>query len=372
MIIGIDASRAYVGDRTGTENYSYHLIKEILRLPESKNHTFVLFIRPNAILPRYLDGYSNVIIKLVNYRYLWTQIGLAWETWQKPSLDILWIPAHTLPILRNPKVRTAVTIHGLEYQWLPEYKNWLQKWYLPLSTFYAAKSADILIAVSEFTKKELEKVLHNNIFNIKVIHEGVEIEANRVKNSPKNILDKYTVSNLEYILFVGTVQPRKNLGQLIEAFSIFSRLNPRYKLVIAGSIGWLAEEILRSPHRFDVDEKVVFAGRVSSQELTALYNQASMYVQPSITEGFGLPILEAMASGIPVITSDGGALAEINDGAGIVVPIGENFVSQLADAMESVIHNPSLSKKMVLAGKKRVLELSWQNAAKTTLNTLLK
>lgn len=323
------------------------------------------------MLPRYLDGYSNVIIKLVKYRYLWTQLGLAWETWKKPGLDILWIPAHTLPILRNPKVKTAVTIHGLEYQWLPEYKNWLQKWYLPLSTFYAAKSADILIAVSEFTKKELEKVLHNSTLNIKVIHEGVEVEVSRVKKIATKVLDKYAVVSLEYILFVGTVQPRKNLGQLIEAFSIFSRQNPKYKLVIAGSVGWLAEEILQSPHRFDVAEKVIFAGRVSSEELLGLYAQASIYVQASITEGFGLPILEAMANSIPVITSDGGALAEINGGAGIVVPIGDGFVTQLADAMESVVHNPSLSKKMVLAGKKRVLKLSWQNAAKNTLNQLL-
>ncbi len=371
MIIGIDASRAYVSERTGTENYSYHLIKEILRLPESKKHTFVLFIRPNSILPQYLDGYSNLIVKVVKMKYLWTQLGLAWETWQKPILDRLWIPAHTLPVLRNPKTKTVVTIHGVEYKWLPEYKNWLQKWYLPLSTYYAAKSADTLIAVSQFTKNELEKELHNSTMNIKVIHEGVTIEVNRVKNTDKSVLDKYGVLPDKYVLFVGTVQPRKNLVQLIDGFSEFSRVNPGYKLVIAGGIGWMAEEILRAPNQYEVAELVVFTGRVSETELSALYQSASVYVQPSITEGFGLPILEAMANNVPVITSNGGALSEICGSAGIVIPIGDQFVSRLSKTIENVVKDQTMIKKMIVEGKKRVESLNWKNAARETLKVLL-
>ena len=371
MIIGIDASRAYIGQRTGTENYSYHLIKEMLRLPESKTHTFVLFIRPNSILPDYLDGYSNVIVKEIKFRYLWTQLGLAWETWQKPILDRLWIPAHTLPVLRNPKLKTVVTIHGLEYEWLPEYKNWLQKWYLPLSTFYAAKSASSLIAVSLFTKKQLKKVFPNIAFDIKVIHEGVEIDSNRVKISKGEALEKFGILPGKYILFVGTVQPRKNLVQLIEAFSVFSRLNPGYKLVVAGGIGWMAEEILKAPAKYDVAELVVFTGRVSEADLSQLYQSAAVYVQPSITEGFGLPILEAMANDVPVITSNGGALPEINADAGIVVALGDSFVVQLAQKIETVVKNQTMSGKMIVSGKKRVMSLSWQKAAAETLKVLL-
>ena len=181
MIIGIDSSRAFVSDKTGTENYSYHVITAMLRLPESREHTFVLFTRPNAVLPSELLLYSNLMVKEVRWPYLWTQAGLAYSSWlmaygknQNQYLDVLWIPAHTLPILRNPKIRTVVTIHGLEYQWLPEYKNWLQKWYLPLSTIYAAKYADKLIAVSKFTSHQLQKELHTDKNKIKVIYEGVE------------------------------------------------------------------------------------------------------------------------------------------------------------------------------------------------------
>jgi glycosyltransferase involved in cell wall biosynthesis len=144
---------------------------------QNQPHTFVLFISPNTQVPAELGGFTNVIVKVIPFRHLWTQVGLAWETWKHPPLDVLWIPAHTLPVLRKPGIKTVVTIHGLEYQWLPEYKNLLQRWYLPLSTFYAAKSADTLIAVSQFTAQQLQKELHTSSKKIKVIHEGVRLSS---------------------------------------------------------------------------------------------------------------------------------------------------------------------------------------------------
>ncbi len=369
MIIGIDASRAFIDDRTGTENYSYHVITQILQLPEAKKHGFVLFTRPNAKVPSEIGGYDNVIVKNINFKYLWTQVGLAWETWKKPQIDVLWIPAHTLPILRMPGIQTVVTIHGLEYQWLPEYKNILQKWYLPLSTYYAAKEADGIIAVSEFTAKQLQKETHISKKKIKVIHEGVELHTPGVKgaNTPGVVGP--------YILFVGSVQPRKNLVALVEAFSQL-RLHLRgdmsqIKLVIAGGIGWMAGDILQAPARFGVQEKVVFTGRISDLELGNLYSHALMYVQPSITEGFGLPVLEAMGHGIPVISSDGGALSEVVGSAGIIVSLNNDFVSELAKAMSKLCENSGIRTKLIAAGNKRVSELTWSQTAEKTLKFLI-
>jgi len=364
MVIGIDSSRAFIDGRTGTENYSYHLVTEIIRLPEARLHTFVLFTRPNAILPNELVGYSNIIIKSVNWRYLWTQIGLAWETWQEPRIDVLWVPAHTLPILRNPKVKTVVTIHGLEYQWLPEYKNLLQRWYLPLSTKYAAKYGDQLIAVSNFTAKQLKKELHTNPKKIKVIYEGVGESPTRYAG------EKCGIQLGKYLLFVGTIQPRKNLVALIEAFSIFARELPDYKLVIAGGTGWMADEVFRSPSKYGIQEKVVFSGRVDDLVLNNLYANACVYVSPSITEGFGLPILEAMNAGVPVVTSDGGALGEVVGEAGIIVGITEEFPRRLANAMVSLIADQKQRIKLIAMGYKRVRELSWRKAAISTLKVL--
>ncbi len=399
MIIGIDASRAFVDDRTGTENYSYHVITQILQLPEAKKHSFVLFTRPNAKVPSEIDGYDNVIVKNVNYRYLWTQLGLALETWKQfvnpysskavnPDenmknkrihgftdsryLDVLWIPAHTLPIFRRSGIQTVVTIHGLEYQWLPEYKNILQKWYLPLSTYYAAKNATGIISVSEYTAKQLQKETLIDKKSIKVIHEGVEIDRIAVNPySRKSVISGLDITHEKYVLFVGSVQPRKNLVALIEAFSLFSRSNLLHKLVIAGGIGWMADDILQAPAKYNISENVVFTGRVSDAVLDGLYSHAQMYVQPSITEGFGLPVLEAMGHGVPVICSDGGALSEVVGEAGVIVSLKNGFVSELAKTMTKISENSELRVKMTARGKKRVSELTWSKTAKETLKYLI-
>ena len=155
LIIGIDASRAEQNDRTGTENYSRELIEAILALPESKKHKFRLYNRENIPWPRF-----------------WTQGGLALEILKHPP-DVLFIPAHTLPVLRPGRVRTVVTIHGLEYEYLPQYYQFPQKLYLNKSTEYAVRHADRLIAVSNWTKTQLVERLQADPNKITVIHEGI-------------------------------------------------------------------------------------------------------------------------------------------------------------------------------------------------------
>lgn len=368
MVIGIDCSRAFVEDKTGTENYSYHLIKHMVRLPEADQHQFVLFTRPKALIPGWV-GKKNVQIRPIHWRYLWTQIGLAGETW-KTRLNVLWVPSHTLPILRKPGMATVVTIHGLEYQWLPEYRNWLQSWYLPLSTMYAAARATQLIAVSKFTRSQLHRQLHTDSKKVKVVYEGVEKTKPLDQSTVDTILTKYGLQDKRYILFVGSVQPRKNLVALTRAFAQFTQRNGEYKLVIAGGMGWMAEEVLRTPREVGISEKVVFTGRVADLVLHALYQGASVYAQPSVTEGFGLPIIEAMASGVPVVASDGGALPEVVQEAGLVVPLGKDFEKNLARGLERVIKSNQLRVMLVKAGKQRVSVLTWQKAAAETFKVL--
>lgn len=360
MIIGIDASRAFGSGKTGTEYYSYHLIKHLISLPESREQDFVLFIRPNTVLPSWIKK-KNVQIKIIKLRYLWTQLGLAWETYSKLKIDVLWVPAHTLPVLGRPSLKTVVTIHGLEYQWLPEYRNWLQKWYLPLSTYFAAKRSTQLIAVSKFTRDQLVKELHISAKKIKVIHEGVE---SKVTKGNKIDLKRY-------ILFVGTVQPRKNLVSLIEAFALVVKEIPDLMLVIAGGIGWMAEDVLRAPSRLNIQDKVIFTGRVSEETLSGLYGSCLVYVQPSWTEGFGLPVLEAMESGAPVISSSGGALPEVVGDDGIVVQLNKDFVANLAKQITGLVINKKARASYIAKGKKRVRVFTWAKAAKSTLKLLL-
>ncbi len=375
MVIGIDASRAFVDERTGTENYSYELITHILRLTTAKKHTFVLFIRPNAKLPKELDGYSNVIVKLINFPILWTQVGLALATWGS-KLDVLWVPAHTLPVLRKRQLKTVVTIHGLEYKYLREYNNLLQRWYLPLSTFYAAREASRLICVSESTKRDLIAETGVDTEKISVIYEGAyeKLEIRSKKYGTIEILEKYGIEAKKYILFVGTVQPRKNVGSLIVAFARVRQAYPDYKLVIAGGIGWDAEHDLGLPEALGIPDVVIYTGRVSSEVLQVLYLGASIYVQPSWTEGFGLPVLEAMAYGVPVIVSDGGALPEVVGDAGIVVPLAggsDRFDMQLTKTIaELIAADPKRQRELIKSGTLRVRQFSWNSAAEKTLKVI--
>ncbi|MFH2019568.1 MAG: glycosyltransferase family 1 protein [bacterium] len=369
MVIGIDCSRALSEGRTGTENYSYYLIRELLRLPAVKKHRFVLYIRPKVQVPSWMRG-KGVEIRRIKMKYLWTQVGLARETWGD-KLDVLLIPAHTLPLLRRPGIRTVVTIHGLEYKWLPEYKNLLQRWYLPISTFYAARKADKLIAVSQFTRLQLIDELGVDEKKIEVIYEGVQGRTGKeAVNSLGEVLRKYGLLEKKYLFFVGTLQPRKNLSALIRTFSLVSEKYPEMKLVLAGGSGWLVKEIYQAANQSKVVERIVFTGRVSDEELDQLYRGAKLYLQPSIQEGFGLPVLEAMRRGVPVIASDGGALPEIVGGAGVVVRLGKGFEERLASAIDERWRDTSLQTIMIEAGKKRASEYSWKVTAQKTFKVL--
>ncbi len=375
MRIGIDASRAFGEQRTGTENYSYQMIRHILALPEAKNDEFVLYVRtppaPSLIKEGARGGGVQVEVKQIPQKFLWTQIGLAARTWLD-SLDVLWVPAHTLPVLRKPGLKTVVTIHGIEYEWLPAFENVLQRWYLPLSTKYAVAQADRIIAVSEFTKKQLVARLGAEANKIEVVWEGVSPFA--FGHPPLNlrggtkggdILKKYDLQSKKYLLFIGTVQPRKNLVRLIEAFS---RLPGELKLVIAGKPGWGYQEILRAPEKYGVVGRVKFTGYVDDIERDILLANARVYVQPSITEGFGLPVVEAFAAGVPVVASRGGALAEVVGEAGRLFEAESE--GEMEGQLRSVIKDARLRGKLIRAGIKRVGEFGWETAAIKTYNIL--
>lgn len=374
MVIGIDCSRAFGVDRTGTENYSYHIISHMVRLPTTARHKLVLFTRPNVAIPDWL-GMRPVEVVTIGRDRLWTQLGLAKATWET-KLDVLWVPAHTLPIWRKPGLKTVVTIHGLEYRWLPEYQNWLQRWYLPLSTFYAAKSADKIIAVSKFTAAQLKDELDIPEAKIKVIYEGVSaVDEKQPGELPGKVGAKLSLKHglvgKSYLLFVGTIQPRKNLASLVMAFAQIADEYRELQLVIVGARGWLADADFRAVKVTGIADRVVFAGRVSDLELAWMYQHAVIYVQPSWQEGFGLPVLEAMKWGTPVVTSDGGALKEVAGEAAVVVPHGKDFVSRFAKAMKQLLSDKGRRQQLASAGKRRAAAWTWERTAKMVLQELV-
>lgn len=348
MIIGIDASRAGITGKTGTENYSAELIRELLQLPEAKKYKWRLYDRQN-----------------IPWRKLWTQGGLALELFRRPP-DVLWIPAHTLPVFRPRRLRTVVTIHGLEYEYLPQYYQFPQKLYLNKSTEYAVKHANRLIAVSDWTKNQLVDRLGADPKKIYVIHEGIgqRILSSKLQQlTPeykRQIRHKYNLPE-NYILFVGTIQPRKNLARLIEA------LSKGVHLVLAGKPGWMYGEILAAAKK---NRRVRLIGRVAEADLPAVYKLAQAFVYPSLMEGFGLPVLEAMTLGIPVICSNRGALPEVAGKAALLVD--PEDTAGLAKAIRLILANPELREGLIEAGYRQAAKFSWAEAAKLTLKVLAK
>lgn len=366
MFIGIDASRAFIGERTGTENYSYNLIRNLAEIDRS-NYYF-LYTKPDQKINFPLP--QNFKVQPIFFPRLWTQLGLAFESLLRPP-EILFIPAHTMPVIRRPSLKVVVTIHGIEYEYLPQYYQFPQRLYLNKTTEYAVRQADHLIAVSRWTKKQLVERLGGDPKKISVVYEGV---SPKIHPRGGNILSPRGCYKGEYILFVGTIQPRKNLVHLIEAFS---KLQVQVQvqdlalnLIIAGKLGWMYEEILQAPKRFGVEKRVKFLGYVSDEKLASLYTKALFFVLPSLCEGFGLPVLEAMRFGCPVIASRAGALPEIVGQAGLLV--NPYQVEEIVEAMKLVGESPELREALREKGFRRVRQFSWQKAAEETIKVFEK
>lgn len=368
MIIGIDASRAFVKDPAGPEYYSWHLIKSLTKV--DRKNKYLLYLRPNQKIDFKLP--KNFKAKTLHFPHLWTQAGLAIETVLNPPA-VIFVPSHTLPLLTRilrPQLPIVVTVHGLEGKYLPQsghkwthfYRNWSIEW--------AVRFAHRLIAVSNDTKNDIIKTYKISSNKIKVIHEGVDLK-NFQKEGQAKTKRNYRLG--QYILFVGTIQPRKNLVRLIHAFSRFSNKKrnkfafENISLVIAGKLGWLYDKVLEAPSRFGVKDRVFFLGRVPDYDLPRLYKGAKAFVLPSLTEGFGLPILEAQAAGIPVGVSKAGALPEVaGDGALFFNPL---HVEDITETLEKLLKTQT-AKMLIKKGIENAKKFSWENTAYNTVKLL--
>ena len=359
MLIGIDASRTAKEEKTGTENYSWNLINALAGA--DKKNRYVLYF--NKIPSNFEISQANFSTKMIYSPRFWTQGRLAWECLTHPP-DILFVPAHTIPVLRRPNLKTVVTVHDLGAEFLAEYHQWPQKIYLNWSTEYIAKHATHLIAVSNFTKKDLMHTLKVPSSRISVVYEGVDTKFfyPRPDWEIKQVKASYGIGR-DYLLYVGTIQPRKNLVRLIEAFANSGLKN--VDLVLAGSGGWLNEEIYKTPEKLSISNRVRFLGYVASEDLPALYSGAVGLAFPSLYEGFGLPILEAFACRCPVLTSKTGAMIEVTGEAAFLVdPFSKD---EIAAGLTKLATDKTLRENLIEKGGARVKGFSWEKTAVETV-----
>ena len=318
--IAIDASRISVAERTGTERYSYELLAALARIDHW--HPYTLYTNG---LPATLPPLGpNFTLRSLPLPRLWThaRLGPALVR-ERPAL--LFVPAHVVPLLHPTSV---VTLHDLGYLVFPTAHPARRRLELHLTTRWSLHAARHIIAISQATKADLVRHYGADPARITVVYHG--LSPNFRPTSDPAVLVRHGLQQSgeaaprPYFFYVGTLQPRKNLARLLDAFAnanqrLAALPDERPLLVLAGRRGWLTETIAERATALGLRDRVRLLGYVPDADLPALLSGALAFAFPSLYEGFGMPVLEAMACGTPVLTSTTSALPEVAGDAALLV-----------------------------------------------------
>lgn len=357
--IAIDASRTTVSQRTGTENYALQLLRHMQHVDNF--HYIDLYFRdePTASLFEPMPHWQQ---RVIPWPRAWTHLRFAAEIWRTRP-DVTFVPAHTLP--RFFPGNAVVTVHDLGYLHFPEAHPDGERRYLDWSTQYSAKRATKILADSQATADDL--VEHYNIpaEKIVVVYPGHDDTLNPIYDSSiiEQTKQKYGIGG-DYLYFMSTLQPRKNVERLVQAYAQW-RTTSGYdvQLVLGGKPGWLYDE-----HWTYGIEGVVLTGYVADEDVAALYSGALAFVLPSLYEGFGFPVLEAMRCETPVLCSNTSSLTELaGDAAVLVDPL--DTVS-IAQGIARIVENGEYRAELVARGKSRLELFTWEKTAQQTLAVL--
>lgn len=362
MRVGIDAN-PLLRNRGGIGWHAYYLLRALLDLKEDLE--FVCYVDPGALQ----SNGSDVIGEWGrNPCVSWKEVGRFTKRW-RGTLDRLDL-YHGM----NYRMRTmgryggVVTIHDV---WLDRNPQYSTKLFGQRGAFYrtrrTAMRARKVITVSQFSAKEIAAVYGLPEEKIAVIHNGVS-EQFRPMSHPAALADlrrRLAIPTERYILFAGGADPRKNHQTLLRAYARLAALLRPYSMVMAGDAVHRFGDTRETARTFELEDRVVCAGPLSIEDLRLLYCHADLFVFPSVYEGFGMPVLEAMACGAPVITSKTTALSEVAGEAAVLV--NPEDAEELADAIMRVLEDQTLREALRLKGLERVKQFTWERAARQTL-----
>jgi glycosyltransferase involved in cell wall biosynthesis len=359
-------------ETTGIGKYLYYLIKSISHLDEENKYLlFSFFFRNFRQRKRKLSLPASQNFSSQIYPFPMRVFSILTNFFSLPleffigKFQILHLPGFTCFPVHQAKI--IATVHDLAPLFFPAAYTAQQKKELAKFLLVLKKRVDKIIAVSNQTKKDLINELKIPEEKIKVIYHGrgEEFRVISQKKSLLKILKKYKLRE-KFILSVGTLHPRKNFLTLINAYSLLLKKNPLfpYQLVIVGKKGWFYQKVLEKGK--SLTSPVLFLGYLPQEDLVALYNLASLFVYPSLYEGFGLPVLEAMACGCPVIASNDSSLKEIAEGAACLVNPRNTEV--LANSIHSLLLNKEKRELLKKRGLERAQKFSWEKTAWETIS----
>jgi glycosyltransferase involved in cell wall biosynthesis len=356
MRVGFDVT-SLRAPRTGVGTYTANLLQHLRDLQQTE---VIPMIQSSARLPLLCGGNPRTL--RVN-NTLWLQLVLPWHL-SRVGADVCHF-TNSIASLWTP-CPSVVTIHDATLWLFPKYHPRRRILAMRPLVPLAARRAKAIIAVSASTKRDLVRTLGVPAEKVHVIHEAPAPQFQPLASgSALELVRRRYRLRAQFVLYVGTIEPRKNLMRLLEAFAMLRRRGyTSHTLVLAGTQGWAGASVQRAIERLDLEDAVCLLGYVQADDLVALYNLASALIFPSLYEGFGLPIVEAMACGTPVVSSPNGSLAEIaGDAAELVDP---TVVESIAAGLRRVLGDSQRQAELRAAGLQRARQFSWQRAAAQT------
>ncbi len=380
MRIGIDYTAA-AWQGAGIGRYTRELVRALLA--EGAPHHYRLFYAAGGLDPRsqYLDELAQLLAKHPLARAVPIQLSprRLTQLWQRLRLpvraelftgpiDVLHAPDFVLPPTR---ARTLLTIHDLSFLVHPECAEPSMVRYLGAAVPRALRRADAVLADSQATRQDLARLLGYDLRRAQVVYPGAGSQFRPLPPEAAEPVRARLGLPARFLLFVSTIEPRKNLVRLLEAFARALALSPLagafadLQLVIAGRRGWLYNDVFATIGRLGLSERVRVLDYVDDKDLPALYNLAWAFTYPSIYEGFGLPALEALACGTPVLTAGNSSLPEVVGSHAVIVPAGD--VPAIAAGLVRVIADAPLRERLRAGGLLHARQFTWQQAARQVL-----
>lgn len=365
MRIGIDAT-ALPPQPVGAGNYIIQLIRALAGLIGEDE--LVIFAEEKGPALIDLPVTPNIEWRLIPdkdpaVRLIWEQAFFS-RLIREADIDVLHSLHYTRPFRLS--CSSVVTFHDMTFFLYPELHTRTKRIFFPQAIKSSARRADFVITVSESTRQDAIRLLGLSPDRVITIQHGVDRAFRPINDIEfgKRVTNKYRLPG-KFILYVGLIEPRKNLPLLINAYKKLVDDGIDHNLVLVGRFGWMFDEVLEQIEKLNLTDKVILTGYVEQVDLPMVYNLCDLFVYPTLYEGFGLPALEAMACGIPVITTDVSSLPEIVGEAGLLVP--PDDVEALFEGINKVLYDEGLRLNMARRGTEQAAKFSWEWAARSTL-----
>ncbi len=377
MVIGIEATHAARGQRTGVEEYCYRLIQEFKTIIPSDVRVILYSKEPlTGPLAELPGNWENRVLSWP-FKKGWSQVRLAVELWRRPP-DIFFAPGQLVPVY-CPK-RTITTIHDCAFKAVPEAYNFFSRWYLKIMNRLIFNRSSRLITTSQFNIRELSRLYPQLALPPTT---AISLGYNQELFVPladqpfqtKDILERHGIAG-PFFISIGRLETKKNTARIVEAFTLFKQRHgtdpavAAVKLVLVGSPGAGYQQVAAAVAKSPCPADILQLGYVDSADLPILLAAATAFVFPSLYEGFGIPVLEAMAMCCPVIVSTTGALPEIVGGAGMLV--NPTDTAALSEAYTRLMSDMAFRLHLCHAGSDRVRAFSWRHTAEQTWQELLR